>query len=82
MKIVQWLGGLEGHFGYKIYKLDNGKCLRVSVDDRETYDGWYCDEMGISDGSPDVSLNGVYEVVERDDDGEPIQWDLVGFEER
>lgn len=81
MKIVQCLGGLEGHFDYDIYKLDNGKCVCVTMKNGETYDGWYCDEYGVSDGSPDVRFNGVFEVLERDDDGEPIQWDLVGFEE-
>ena len=81
MKIVQWLGGLEGHSGYDVYKLDNDKCVCVSMRNGETFDGWYCDKFGNSDGTPDIRLSGIYEVIERDEDGEPSQYDLVGFEE-
>lgn len=78
MKIKRDLGHLEGHWLVEIYELEDGRCICVNRDtsNGETMTAWWKDS-----DEPEFEVKEILEPCSFDDDGEPLQYDLIGFEE-
>lgn len=78
MKIKRDLGHLEGHWLVEIYELEDGRCIGVNRDtsNGETMTAWWKDS-----DEPEFEVKEILEPCSFDDDGEPLQYDLIGFEE-
>lgn len=63
------------------YKLENGKCLAVDTNSSNgfTMTAWYCDDAGVSVNEPAFKVEKVSIPVSVDDDGDPFQYELIGF---
>lgn len=83
-KILKEMGCMETHDAVKIYKIEKSGFLAVDFDqaDGTNMKAWKCDELGhaLNTDEPSMILKSVLEPVSHDKDGEPEQWDLVGFE--
>ena len=71
MKIKRDLGHLEGHWLVGVYELEDGRCICV-----DTMTAWWKDS-----DEPEFEVKEILEPCSFDDDGEPLQYDLIGFEE-
>ena len=78
MKIKRDLGHLEGHWLVEISELEDGRCICVNRDtsNGETMTAWWKDSE-----EPECEVKEILEPCSFDDDGEPLQYDLIGFEE-
>lgn len=78
MKIKRDLGHLEGHWLVEIYELEDGRCICVDrgTSNGETMTAWWKDL-----DEPEFEVKEILEPCSFDDDGEPLQHDLIGFEE-
>ncbi len=63
------------------YKLENGKCLAVDTNSSNgfTMKAWYCNDAGVSIDEPDFKVEEVSIPVSVDEDGDPFQYELIGF---
>lgn len=63
------------------YKLENGKCLAVDTNSSNgfTMKAWYCNDAGVSTDEPAFKVEEVYIPVSIDEDGEPYQYEFIGF---
>ena len=48
----------------------------------ETMEGWKCDRNGVAldKNTPNFRVKEVQEPISHDEDGEPDQWKIIGFE--
>ena len=78
MKIKRELGHLEGHWLVEVYELEDGRCICVNSDtsNGETMTAWWKDS-----DEPKFEVRQILEPCTFDDFGEPLQYDLIGFEE-
>lgn len=69
---------LEGHWLVGIYELEDGRCIFVDrgTSNGETMTAWWKDS-----DEPEFKVKEILEPCSFDDDGEPLQYDLIGFEE-
>ena len=84
LKILKELGQMEGHFAVEIFKVEELGMIAVDHDtsNGETMEGWKCDSNGVAldKNTPNFRVKEVQEPTSHDEDGEPDQWRLVGFE--
>ena len=78
MKNNRDLGHLEGHWLVGVYELEDGRCICVDrgTSNGETMTAWWKDS-----DEPEFEVKEILEPCSFDDDGEPLQYDLIGFEE-
>lgn len=83
-KILKECGTMNGHLGVEIFELEEIGRVAVNFErsDGTNIEAWRCDEFGnaIRPNEPSMTFESVNEPVTFDDDGEPLQWELVGFE--
>ncbi len=72
LKILKELGQMEGHFAVEIFKVEELGMIAV---DHDTSNGETLDE-----DTPSFRVKEINDPVSYDEDGEPDQWELVGFE--
>lgn len=84
LKILKELGQMEGHFAVEIYEVEGFGLLAVDHDtsNGETMEAWKCDSTGagLDKDTPSFRVKEINDPVSYDEDGEPDQWRLVGFE--
>lgn len=84
LKILKELGQMEGHFAVEIFKVEELGMIAVDHDtsNGETMEAWKCDSTGaaLDEDTPSFRVKEINDPVSYDEDGEPDQWELVGFE--
>lgn len=84
LKILKENGTMEGHFAVEIYEVEDLGLIAVDHDtsNGETMEAWKCDSTGtaLDKNTPSFIVKEVQEPTSYDEDGEPDQWQLVGFE--
>lgn len=84
LKILKENGTMEGHFAVEIYEVEDLGLIAVDHDtsNGETMEAWKCDSAGtaLDKNTPSFRVKEVQEPTSYDEDGEPDQWQLVGFE--
>ena len=84
LKILNELGQMKGHFAVEIFDLENFGLVAVDHDtsNGETMEGWKCDSNGVAldKNTPNFRVKEVQELISHDEDGEPDQWKIIGFE--
>lgn len=84
LKILNELGQMKGHFAVEIFDLENFGLVAVDHDtsNGETMEGWKCDSNGVAldKNTPNFRVKEVQEPISHDEDGEPDQWKIIGFE--
>lgn len=84
LKILKELGQMEGHFAVEIFKVEELGMIAVDHDtsNGETMEAWKCDSTGaaLDEDTPSFRVKEVQEPTSYDEDGEPDQWQLIGFE--
>lgn len=83
LRILKELGQMEGHL-VEIYEVEDFGLLAVDHDtsNGETMEAWKCDSTGagLDKDTPSFRVKEINDPVSHDEDGEPDQWQLVGFE--
>lgn len=72
LKILNELGQMKGHFAVEIFDLENFGLVAV---DHDTSNGEALDK-----NTPNFRVKEVQEPISHDEDGEPDQWKIIGFE--
>ena len=84
LKILKELGQMEGHFAVEIFKVEELGMIAVDHDtsNAETMEACKCDSTGaaLDEDTPSFRVKEINDPVSYDEDGEPDQWELVGFE--
>lgn len=83
-RILENKGGMKGHFGVEIYRLEELGLVAVNFDraDGTNMEAWKCDEYGraLNPDEKSMTFKSVSEPISFDEDGEPEDFELVGFE--
>lgn len=84
LKILKENGTMEGHFAVEIFEVEDLGTIAVDRDtsNGETMEAWKCDSTGaaLDKNAPNFRIKEVQEPTSYDEDGEPDQWQLVGFD--
>lgn len=84
LKIKKENGIMDGHFAVEIFEVEDFGLIAVDNDtsNGETMEAWKCDNTGaaLDKNTSNFRVREVQEPVSYDEDGEPDQWRLVGFE--
>lgn len=72
LKILNELGQMKGHFAVEIFDLENFGLVAV---DHDTSNG-----VALDKNTPNFRVKEVQEPISHDEDGEPDQWKIIGFE--
>lgn len=84
MLILKELGLMEGHLAIEIFQVEELGLIAVDRDtsNGETMEAWKCDSTGagLDKDTPSFRVKEIDEPISYNEDGEPDQWKIIGFE--
>lgn len=80
LKLIREHGNLKGHIDISLVEIEEFGLVALNGWNGEVYfDCYQCDGVGALDGDDGIILRPVQEPISFDEDGEPDQWETIGY---
>ena len=81
LKLLKELGNMYGHSDVEIVEIEElGIIALQNWNGFEYFDCYQCNKFGEMTGQDGITLKPVQEPISYDNDGEPEQWETVGYD--